>query len=533
MRKFICYVVILSVILLSGCVKKDVPVEQNNNVKDSIIYNIEKMPKDLVMLNQYNPRQQDLLVNLFEGLVTMDDKGKILPGLSESWSISKDETTYTFKIRENAKWSDGSDITSKDFVNFFSQILNKDTKNVYANDLYYIFGAEDYRKGNIPFNKVAIRAVNSKSLEIRLNYPCNYFLNILSEPIYSLRKIDGNLTNWMSKYKDIEYTGGFKIDKISQDGNITLKKNGNYWNSKAIKTSKITITSINESEAALAAFQDYKIDLFVKPPTSEVKRLVTSDQAIEMPLREGSALVFNMQKEGIIKNINIRNAIALDIDRSKIVKEILKDTAKSALSYIPPNTSNGIGGQYINKNFFTDTSQKEKALALIKNNKIQENLQPLKLIYLESVENKKVSESIAKSLKDELNINVQCEGYEANKFDNEIKSGNYDIANVKYDGNYDYPLAFLENWVSNSSFNLYGYRNTKFDILVEKSKLEKDENKKLEYLKQAEDILIGDMAIVPLYFHNMIICKKDNIKDIYVTKQGNIKFDKVYISPKK
>ena len=279
MKKFICCILILNLMFLSGCVEKSVQGNKSEESRNYVVYNLGKAPEDLIMLKNYNIRQQDLLVNLFEGLVSIDEKGKINPALAESWTLSKDETCYTFKIRENAKWSDGSDITAEDFVTFFSEILSKDIDNKYAQQLYYIFGAEDYRKGKCDFNNVAIRAIDKKSLEIRLNYPCNYFLNILSEPIYSLRKVDDDLKEWKKNYKNIVYSGSFIIDNISENSEITLKKNLEYWNKDLVKSDEILVTCIDGSEASLAAFQNYKVDLFVNPPISEYKGLVTSGKA--------------------------------------------------------------------------------------------------------------------------------------------------------------------------------------------------------------------------------------------------------------
>ncbi|MCH5139065.1 peptide ABC transporter substrate-binding protein, partial [Clostridiaceae bacterium UIB06] len=98
MKKLICYILILSLMFFSGCVEKSVQGNKDEELKNSIVYNLGKAPEDLIMLKSYNLRQQDLLVNLFEGLVSEDEKGKINPALAESWSLSKDETCYTFKI---------------------------------------------------------------------------------------------------------------------------------------------------------------------------------------------------------------------------------------------------------------------------------------------------------------------------------------------------------------------------------------------------------------------------------------------------
>lgn len=529
MKKIICCILILNIMFFTGCVEKSVQGSKSGETKELIVYNLGKAPEDLVMLKNYNIRQQDLLVNLFAGLVSTDEKGKIKPELAESWTLSKDEMCYTFKIRENAKWSDNSDITAEDFVDFFSKILDKDMNNRYVNQLYYIFGAEDYTKGKCEFNNVAIRALDKKSLEIRLNYPCNYFLNILSEPIYSLRKINDDLNNWKKKYKDIAYSGSFIIDNITENNEITLKKNAQYWNESLVKSSEILVTCIEGSEASLAAFQNNKVDLFINPPISEYEGLVNSGKATALSSNESGVLVFNLKKEGIIKEANFRKAVSIGIDRSNVVSEVLNDTSKIATSYIPSNVSDGMNGQFINKVFFSKNAEKEKAQDLIKKSKYEQNKQILKLIYIDTVENKKMCESISKNLSESLNIKIECQGYKDEEFIEELKKNDYDIAKIETEGNYDYPLSFLEGWISISDSNFYGYKNAQFDEKVIKAKMEKDRIKKIELLKEAENILMDDMPVIPLYFKNIVVCKKSNIEDVYTTKKGNIKLDKVYI----
>ncbi|WML36024.1 peptide ABC transporter substrate-binding protein [Clostridium sp. OS1-26] len=530
MKKFIISILILSSVFLNGCVEKSVQGNKNVNIKDYIVYNIGKPPKDLLMLTDYNVRQQDLLVNLFEGLVKTDEKGSIIPGLSDSWALSKDETCYTFNIRDDAKWSDGSDITAEDFVIFFSQILNKDLNNKFAEQLYYIFGASEYRHGKKGFNDVAIRAIDKKKLEIRLNYPCNYFLNILAEPIYSLRKINNDMVEWRKNYKEILYTGCFTMQGISNNNEISLVKNDNYWNKNTVRSNKIILSCIDGSEAALAAYQSDKIDIFVDPPISEIKDLISLGKANQVSTYTTDVIVFNLKKEGIIKDINFRKSIATSIDRSYISKEILNDTAKPALTYIPTNISNGLNGQFINKAYFASTLEKDKALEFIKKTKFDKNNEPLKLVYVDTIENKKVCEAISKNLHDNLQLKVECIGYSAEEFNDELSKGDYDMAKVECEGSYDYPLSFLERWTINSKDNIYGYKNIELDNILEKSKMEKEKGKKIELLKSGENILFEDMPMIPLYFSNIVICKKSNIEDIGITKKGNIKLDKVYIN---
>lgn len=520
---------IISITLIGGALQKKVKQTESSNYKNSVTYNLGKLPKDLIMLDSNNLREKDMLANTFEGLVNCDENGKIVPALAESWDISEDGTNYTFKIRKDGKWSDGSDITADDFVNFFSDILNKNTNNIFSEQLNCIFGVEDYRKGKYDFKNVAVTALNNKTLSIRLNYPCNYFLNILSQPIYALRNIDYKLIDWKKDYRSVLYSGSFCINNISDNGEITLKKNSHYWNKSQVKSNSITLSSLKTSESALAAFQSSTINVFTDPPLGELKTIEGKSKYKTVPLLQGEGITFNFKKSGIVNDNNFRKAVAASINRNNIVKNILNSTVCEADYYIPQYTGDGLNGKFINKIFFQGTEDAKKASDLMKSVSSSYGETSLKLIYLDTVENKKVCEAIGENIKKAVGMDVKCEGFEASKFNKELKKGNYDMAEIKYQGYYDYPLSFLNMWRSASHDNLCGYKNVQFDTKFMNATFEKDGSKKVEIFKEMENILMEDMAVVPLYFNGVIISEKNYVQGIYTNKLGNIKLDKAYL----
>ncbi|MBP2033210.1 peptide/nickel transport system substrate-binding protein [Clostridium algifaecis] len=531
MKKFI-YIVfttiltfIIVIMISSISVEKKVKQTNSSNYEDAVVYNMTEIPKDLVMLDSYNTGDKDLLCNLFEGLVSVDEKGNVVPDLAEKWEVNNDKTQYTFNIRKDAKWSNGQDITAEDFVDFFSDVLNKKLNNVYSNQLNCIFGAEEYRKNNENFDNVAVKAIDHKTLQIRLNYSCGYFLNVLTEPIYSLRKIDGNLSNWRKNYKNILYSGSFKIDNVSDDGDIVLKKNDKFWNKNNVKSSKIVITSFQSGESALAAFQNNMLNVFTNPPISEMKNI---ENLHIVSSYGGEALIFNRKKADILDDNNFREAIALSVNKKNIIQNILNNKVDASSVYVPYSENNGF-----NKNYITTDNllpQSEKAKEFMNKANYKYNGVPLKLIYLNTVENKKICESIAKDIKDTFGIKVDCTGYNKDNFENEIKGKDYDIAKVSYSGSYYYPMDLLENFQSSSKLNFGKYKNSEFDAKILQATFEKDDAKRLTELKEAENILLGDNALIPLYFNNIVICNKSYIKGIYFNKLGNVKLDRAYLS---
>ncbi len=169
MKKIICFLLSFTLIFLSGCVEKNKEVTSDEGVRDYLIYNIEAMPKDLIMLEEDSQREGDLLLSLFDGLVGLDKNNNIVPELSEKWEISKDGIDYKFYIKDNLFWSNGKKIVARDFEKFFKDMLIYCKENdIKFNELNSVYGVKDYlTNGNL--DNIAIKAKENNILEIRLN----------------------------------------------------------------------------------------------------------------------------------------------------------------------------------------------------------------------------------------------------------------------------------------------------------------------------------------------------------------------------
>jgi len=528
MKKYIALILSVILVFFSGCVeKKSQYIAADHDVKEYVVYNISKLPEDLIILTNSNSRQKDLLPALFEGLVTINDNGEIVPGIAEKYDISKDGITYTFKLRDDAKWSNGNDVTAADFVDFFSKILNKSMGNLYASGLYCVYGVEEYNSGKKDFSSVAIRAENKKTLQIRLNNPSDYILNVLSEPEFTLRKIDNKLREWKTAYSDIVYSGPFKIEKISGKNEITIVKNDMYWNREEVKSNKILLTAINGGEKALVDFQSNKISLMVDPPLSEIEKLFESEEASKDPSGTGVAIAFNLKKAGLASDVNFRKAVSAVINRSNICDSILSGTSEPAATFIPNSLITTLSTDVSKISIFDKEDDSIKAKGLFSKVKEYKN-KKLKLVYLDSTRNKKVCDAITKSIKFE-GVYCSSQGYNSEELKEIVKAGNYDMLLVEYSGLYDNAIAFLENYKGKTPNNFSGYSSTEYDNGLIKAKLEKDKGKRKILLQNVEDILMKDMPVIPLYFDNIVLCKKNNVRGVYVTRDGTVRLDKAYI----
>lgn len=516
MKKCIVILLVFFMTVVSGCIEKK---EVNTKVRDYVAYNIEKLPKDLIMLHDHNIRQEDLLLCLFEGLVSVDKKGEIVPSLASEWKISDNKLSYQFTIRDNAKWSDGSDITADDFINLFSELL-KYENNIYKQQLYCIFGAKDYAENKVDIDSVAINALDNKTLEIRLNYPCSYFLDILSQPIYVLRKDFNYLKEWKKNFGRILYCGPFTLESISGKEELSFVKNKMYWDNKNVISDKLYIRNEEASAFVLADYKWNEVDIMTNPPKSEINEFIKNDEILKNYSLDGMSLNFNFNKQGIVRNDNFRKCINYCISRKDIVNILLGEEAKS---FVPQN----VKGYSVNNNLFAEYSSMTKAEELLDKSKY--NGEKIKLVYCSDKENnKEIVDEIVKSLKT-IKINISAEGYNEEKLKKIIQNNEYDVLLTDYIGEYNSPVAFFEKWISNSNFNIYGYNNIDYDVLLLKAKITGDNNEIVQYLNSAEKLLYIDMPCIPLYFCENIVCIKKHVEGLEINKRGNVILKNIYI----
>ena len=517
--------------LTSGCIQKKVKPSTSRNY---LVYNLGELPADLLMTNNDSVREKDLLLVLFEGLVREDKDGKIVPAMAEKIEVSKDKIGYTFKLRKDLHYNDGTSIKADDFKRFFYNIL-LEKGNIFAKQLYCIFGAKDFSAGKVDFENVGIVAKDDLTLEIRLNSPNENFINILSNPVFTLRGNNMDTRNWKDSYSEIQYSGPFIIKGVNKDGEIRLVKNEKYWRANEIVSSEMLFTSIKDEEKALANFETAqdsntsKIDVLVSPPISEVSSLGTENKT-EVKLSQSMYYMnFNLKTKNILDkrasvDINFRNAISSIIDRELIIETISEDVAVPTINYTPFTSTKGNNGKVI----FNASQNKIKGLEYLKKSSNYEEKQELVMVYENKNFDTKISKEIAKNIKEYLGISVVCTGYTKDELEKVLKEGKYDIVFSENYEEYGEIYKFFSKWTSYSKDNIYGYKSSDYDKTIEKALLENNDKNKITIYNQAQSILAKDLPCIPIYIGNTVICKKENIKDIYLTKSGNLVFDYAY-----
>jgi oligopeptide transport system substrate-binding protein len=519
MKKILASLTCISLLFFSGCVAEKNAVI--NEVRPYIVYSSDKIPADLMVLDRRSEEELEFINAIFEGLVSMDEDGDVEPALAEDWEISEDKLEYRFLIRDDARWSDGSEITAQDFVSFFATVLSKKNNNMFYYQLNCIYGVDDYYYNRIKANGLGIKAEDDKTLVIRLNYPYEDLLKVLAMPIYTLRNDINKLNNWKMNYDRIKYSGAFAIKNIDKDNNIILEKNDYYWDRDEVADSKFLIKEKNSKESALAEYETSKVDMVANPPISEVSRLMESENTIVVKTLNKIGISFNFSEKSIGSDKNFRKAISQVIDPETIAEKALSEYSMQS-EY---NSQEAV-------NVFKNTAE-VKSGSVVKANEYlkgynDSKLKNIRLIALNTDKNKRICNSIKENIQNDLKVTIKVTLLESYDYDEAVKNRDFDMLLTTFPFDYDKELSILEKFTSKSVDNYGKYLNFNYDTAFSKAKLEEDTTKKRTYMKTCTDILNEDVPVVYLFNDVKLIAKSSDLAGLDVDIFGNINFKNIY-----
>lgn len=499
-------------------------------------YNLGAEPEVLDPAKSTGITESVIQYNVFEGLVRLDARNNPVPAVAESWTVSKDGLTYTFKIRKNAKWSDGSAVTANDFEYAWKRLLNPTTASEYAYQAYYLKNGEAYNTGKITdANQVGVKAKDAHTLVATLQSPTSYFLPLLAHTsLLPVKKsiAEGN-AKWANDPKTFIGNGPFKMTKWEHNAAIDLVPNPNYWNKKAVKLSKIAVTLVDNPTTELTMFETNQIDFGDNPPTTEMARL-KKEGKVKIGAYIGTYYYSFNVKDPVLKNANVRKALTLAIDRQKIVDFITQGGQEPAMAFVPGGMSDikktddfrEVGGSYFKDANFK-TAKELLAKAGYPDGK---GFPTLSILYNTSENHKKLAEAVQEMWKKNLGINVTLRNEEWGVYLTSKDTLNYQVARAGWIGDYPDAMTFMDMFVTDGGNNDTGWSNKKYDELIAKAKSSSDPKVRIKAMHDAEKILMNAYPIAPIYFYTRPYLLKPWVHDVLRSSLGYVEFTKAWIS---
>lgn len=487
-----------------------------------------------------------VLKMMYEGLVRMDSEGKEIPGVAESWEISEDGLVYEFKLREDAKWSNGDAVTANDFVFAWKRVLDPATTPAppYSYQLYYIKNAEKFNSGEITdFSQVGVEAVDEHTLKVTLENPTPYFLGLTSfytyYPVH--QSVEGN-DKWATNKDSMITNGAFTLTEWTTGQKIVVTKNEQYWDKDNIKLSAIDMSLTPSGATELASYRSGELD-YAGAPNGEIPTDQIPGVSQELPDEFKSTgiastyyYMFNTTAEPF-QNAKIRKAFAMALDRQSIVDNVTLGGQIPAFGFVPPGIK-GLDDQFRNEvedsTYFQENA--EEAKKLLEEGMKEEGyttLPEITLIYNSSEAHQKLAVAAAAMWKEVLGVEVKTQNQEWGVFLETRNNLNYQIARGGWSADYNDPMTFMDIWTTGNGNNDSGYANPEYDALIKKASEEKDLAKRNEYFVEAEKILIqDDMVIAPVYYYTNVSLTKPNLKGVSLDFSGAIDFSRAYFENK-
>ncbi|WP_295157775.1 peptide ABC transporter substrate-binding protein [uncultured Brachyspira sp.] len=478
--------------------------------------------------------------HVFETLITKDKEGNLQAGACESWDISSDGLKYTFQLRTNAKWSDGKSVTADDFVYALRRAADPSSGAEYTSFIEYIKNAVKVLSGELPSEELGVKAYDDYILEIALEVPTGYFLDILTYPIFApVRKdiIEKYGDKWSLNPESYIGNGAFIMTERNPDEKIVVIKNTNYWNKDNIVPEKITFIMMKDASLSLAGIKDGSLDFSVYITEQDLEKLKADKIVNIAPYFSTVAFGINASDE-VLKDIRIRKALSLAIDRNYIVENVVP-TAKSPTSAWVPIGAYDVqgdfrenGGQYIDLSKEAYSNNIEMAKKLLAEAgypngdgfPVLEYKTTADLVYIQT------AEAIQQMWKENLGIDLIISSMEWAAYQQMRSEKNYQLIRTLWIGDYSDPMTFLENYLSYRSQNTSGYSNRQFDIYIETARNNANQEIRMKAMHEAEKILIAeDNLLIPIYNPSNPTLVSRRLKDYVLTPLQEYQFHYAYL----
>ncbi|MGO8692044.1 MAG: peptide ABC transporter substrate-binding protein [Rectinemataceae bacterium] len=490
---------------------------------DFVMSNASEPTIDPSLLNDVPSTNVDL--GLFEGLMQYDPKtNKGSPAMAESYTVSPDGLTVTFKLRK-AVWSDGHPVTAGDFVYGMKRILDPATASDYAYmPAMVIKGADDFNSGKGSFDNVGIKALDDRTVQYTLNGPTPYFVDMTCHnafwpiPQWAVEKYGNNWT----KPGNIVTNGPYILKEWKPQQYVFMVKNSKYWDAKNVHLRGIKILSSDNQDTNYNMYTSGSVDWMFGITNAKI------DEIKLRPDYQTSAQVatyyyeFNVTRKPV-SNVLVRKALAAAIDKQTLVDKVTKSGQISTNSMVPPMAGYT---QQQGQGFDVAQARKYLAEAGYPNGR---GFPTLTIVYNTNDTHKAVAEYVQQQWKTNLDIDVTLRNMEFKTLiDLRSKQHDFTIARAGWVGDYLDPNTMLDLFITGAGNNDGLYSSPEFDKDIAQARVTQGDAR-MRLLEQAESILLGDQAIIPFYFYaNQDLIDTNKWGGWYATPLGFHPFKYIY-----
>jgi oligopeptide transport system substrate-binding protein len=448
---------------------------------------------------------QRVLRDMCEGLTTLDRSGGVAPGIAASWQVSADGRTYTFHLRHDARWSNGQPVVGADFVGGLRRLVAPETASQYAEVVDVIVNTSDIVAGRKPPESLGVAAPDPYTVVVSLSNPAPYLPALLShpstcpvEPVALVNDKDA-----YSRPGNLPSDGPFVLSQWVHGSYIYLTRNRYYWNDAATRLDAVKYLITTDENAELTLYRADQLDVTDVIPRAQYGwiRSHLADQLHIAPELGVYFYGFNLQRAPFNGDPRLRRALAMSIDREKLAQLVLRSGELPAYGWIPP----GVAG-------YTPQSPDYRSLSMAQRIAAARQLyaeagystaRPLRfeLRYNTEEIHTELAIAIASMWQQALGAQVTLRAEEFRSLMQDIDRGDVQMFRSSWIGDYNDAYTFAQYFKSDFGVNLTHYDNAAYDDLLRRAAAEVDPERRRGFLEQAEQVMLRDQPVIPIYFY--------------------------------
>jgi oligopeptide transport system substrate-binding protein len=471
-----------------------------------------------------------VLQNLFHGLYKMGADGSTTPAIASGCTIDATGTKYVFTLRDS-KWSDGKALTAADFEYSWKRVLSPETASKAAFYLYYLKNGKAYNDGKATADQVGVKATGPKTLEVTLESPTPYFLDLLCVTAYfPVRKdVVEAAEPWTKSAKTYVCNGPFLLAEIKPKEMYVLKKNPNYVDAAKVKLDAIDMLFIEAPETELAAYMSGSIDVADNLSAEALAAYKNKSDYHAVPRIGELYLDLNVEKAPF-GDARVRKAFSISISREQLTKNILQIPDRPAYGIVPfgipyatkpgKDYRDVVGNDLVKED--VAAAQKLLADAGFPGGK---GLPPITITVRNNQSERDLAQGLQAMWKKNLGAETTIVTWESKVYWDEIGKGNFMICRDGWTGDYPDPMTMLEIFTTEGNQDDTRWVSPDYDKLIADNKVITDKQKRLDNFVKAEKLLLNEASVIPLYSFLDTFLAKPNVKGVTKNFIGHTIFE--------
>jgi len=443
----------------------------------------------------------EVIRDLYEGLAIETPDGDVVPGVASSWTVNASGTQYTFQLRPDAKWSNGTRVRAKDFVDAWRRVVDPKRGSPVADTLRPVARAAAIILGRLPPSSLGVTAVRDDLLVVDLDRPAPYFAQLLTHsatfPVYSDETAKSHSPiNWVSN-------GPYVLANWTPGSNLKLQQNLSYWDRMNVRVPTVEYVPIPDENAEYRQYRAGELDLTQSVPSGALAsvRAERPNELFVAPFLATAYYALNLRSQFFAANLNLRKSLALAIDREALETSILPFGQKPAYGFVPPGTWNYDLQSWEWRNLpNAERIVEARRLYALAGFTPRRPLR-LRLLFNSNSTIKQVAIAIASMWKETLGVETELMDEEYRVFlSSRRDTSRWEVARLGWTADYNDAGNFLDTLRSGSPNNDAHYERREFNELLDRAASTADQSDRRHLLQDAEKMMLSDYPILPIYF---------------------------------